>query len=144
MAGVRFNPPGGLAHCPFAMSDASNTHGNRLDPTAPSRFDHALGDDGAEITLVEYGSYHCPFCQAAHEVIANLRDRFGDRLRYVFRHRPITGDETARQAAELVEYAHESTGQYWEAHDVLMKLGPRLQPGDCDALAAAASSAAAR
>lgn len=118
------------------MSDSSNTHGNRLDPPAPRRFDHALGAEGAEITLVEYGSYHCPFCQAAHEVIANLRDRFGDRMRYVFRHRPITGDETARHAAELAEYAHESTGQYWEAHDALMKLGPRLQQKDCDALAA--------
>ncbi|HWM29495.1 MAG TPA: Na+/H+ antiporter NhaA [Woeseiaceae bacterium] len=117
------------------MSNAGSTHGNRLDPPASGRRDHALGDDDAVITLVEYGSYHCPFCHAAHEVIANLRDRFGDRMRYVFRQRPITGDETARFAAELAEYAHESTDQYWEAHDLLMKLGPRLEPPDCDALA---------
>jgi len=118
------------------MSDESGTPGSRLDPPASSRRDHTLGDDDAQITLVEYGSYHCPFCRAAHEVIARLRDRFGDRMRYVFRHRPITGDDMARQAAELAEYAYESTGQYWEAHDVLMKLGPGLAPPDCDALEA--------
>ena len=118
------------------MSDSSDTHRNRLDPPAPAPHDHVLGDDGAEITLLEYGSYHCPFCHAAHDVIASLRDRFGDRMRYVFRHRPITGDETARRAAELAEYAHDSSGQYWEAHDALMKIGASLQPSDCDALAA--------
>src|SRR5688572_11769411 len=118
------------------MSDAGDTYRNRLDPPAPAPLDHWLGNDGAQITLIEYGSYHCPFCHAAHEVIANLRDRFGDGMRYVFRHRPITGDDIARHAAEFAEYAHETSGQYWEAHDALMKIGARLQHEDLDALTA--------
>ena len=61
----------------------------RLDPPVGAQ-DHSLGDAGAQITLVEYGSYNCPSCHKAHDIIANLRDRFGDRLRYVWRHRPIT------------------------------------------------------
>ena len=65
------------------------------------------------LTLVEYGSFPCPYCRAAHEVVANLRDRFGERLRYVFRHRPITGNERALRAAELAEYAHETSGEFW-------------------------------
>ena len=59
----------------------------------------------AEITLVEYGSYACPHCRAANERIAEVRDRLGDRLRYVFRHRPLTDNDLARRAAELVERA---------------------------------------
>ena len=39
--------------------------------------DHALGAEHADITLVEYGSYHCPYCKGAHDVVSNLRDRFG-------------------------------------------------------------------
>src|SRR5688572_5248300 len=101
-------------------------HRTLLDLPVDGRRDHCLGDDGADITLLEYGSFHCPYCRGAHEVVANLRDRFGERIRYVFRHRPITDDEVAREAAGLAEYAHETTGQYWEAHDALMKLGPRL------------------
>jgi Na+:H+ antiporter, NhaA family len=108
----------------------------RLDPPADSRPEHALGDAGAQITLVEYGSFNCPSCYAAHEVIANLRDRFGARLRYVFRHRPIADDGTARRAAELAEYAGEATGEYWRAHEALMRRGPRLRAEDCDAVAA--------
>ncbi|HEX6296895.1 MAG TPA: Na+/H+ antiporter NhaA [Burkholderiales bacterium] len=107
----------------------------RLDPPADSRPEHALGEVGAEITLVEYGSFNCPSCRAAHEVIAGLRERFGERLRYVFRHRPLTGSEEARRAAELVEYAGGTTGEYWRAHDALMRRGPTLREEDLVAVA---------
>jgi len=97
--------------------------------------EHALGGAQADFTLLEYGSYNCPFCQSAHEVAANLRDRFGERMRYVFRHRPITGDEKALRAAELAEFAHESAGRFWEAHDVLMKRGAGLAEGELERIA---------
>jgi NhaA family Na+:H+ antiporter len=84
---------------------------------------HALGSASAPITLVEFGSFNCPYCQAAHEVVANLRERFGERMRYVFRHRPISGNERALEAAVMAEGVHETGGDYWAAHDVLMKLG---------------------
>lgn len=113
----------------------SNTHISKLDPPVHSQSDHALGDTKAAITLVEYGSYNCSYCQAAHDVVANLRDRFDGRMCYVFRHRPISGNIKARQAAELAEYAHETTNRYWETHDALMKLGPSLEHIDIETLA---------
>ncbi len=94
------------------------------------------GNPTADITLLEFGSYDCPYCHAAHEVIAELRDKFGDRMRYVFRQRPITGSETAAEAAELAEYAAETTGRFWEVHDALMKRGPVFNPGDFAEIAA--------
>ena len=116
------------------MTSPSGT-ATRLTPPVQGGRDHCLGSDTADLTLVEYGSFDCPYCQGAHEVVANLRDRFGDRLRYVFRHRPITGDARARAAAEIVEYAHESAGRYWDAHDTLMKVGRDLTDDDLDAIA---------
>lgn len=104
----------------------AHEHRTWLDRPIEAGRDHCLGEASADITLLEYGSFHCPYCRGAHEVVASLRDRFGDRLRYVFRHRPIAGDSTAREGADLAEYAHATTGHYWEAHDALMKLGPAL------------------
>lgn len=109
---------------------------NKLAPPVDALRDRTLGEADAAITLVEYGSYTCPFCHAAHEVIADLRDRFGDRMRYVFRHRPTTGNVDAPRAAELAEYAHETTGRFWEVHDALMKRGPDFNPKDFDDVAA--------
>lgn len=83
--------------------------------------DHVLGDPQAPITLVEYGSYFSDSCHVAHEVIANLRDRFGDQMRYVYRHLPLPGNEQAKKAAILSEYAAETSDNFWEVHDALMK-----------------------
>jgi NhaA family Na+:H+ antiporter len=68
---------------------------DRLDLPVDDRRDHVVGSKDAEITLVEYGSYDCPHCRAANERIAEVRNQLGDRVRYVFRHRPITGSEVA-------------------------------------------------
>ncbi|HET7753669.1 MAG TPA: Na+/H+ antiporter NhaA [Anaeromyxobacteraceae bacterium] len=107
-----------------------------LVPPVDVARDHVLGAPGAPITLVEYGSYSCPFCHAAHGVIADLRDRFGDRMRYVFRHLPLRGSDEAVTAAALAEYAGETAGKFWEAHDALMRRGPVFRPGELDAIGA--------
>lgn len=111
---------------------ASRRLSQPIDPT----LDHVLGDEAAEFTLVEYGSFGCPYCQAAHEVIANLRDRFGPRMRYVFRHRPITGNADALAAAEFVEVAQATSDNHWTLHDRLMKRGGALTAGELPGLAA--------
>lgn len=109
---------------------------NKLDRAVDLARDHVLGNPHATITLVEYGSYTCPYCHAAHEVIANLRDRLGQRMRYVFRHRPNAGNDDAQRAAELAEFAAATSDQFWGVHDALMKRGPTFAPGDFEAIAA--------
>ncbi len=107
----------------------------KLDRAIDDRRDHVLGNIDAPITLVEYGSYACRHCHAMHEVIADLRDRFGDRMRYVFRHRPISGSDEAERAAELAEYASEATGHFWTVHDALMQQGTIFTDGDFERIA---------
>lgn len=102
-------------------------------PVAEQR-DHILGPNDAPITLVEYGSYVCPYCHAANDRIAEIRNEFGDRLRYVFRHRPITGLELARQAAEIVERA-QSPEQFWRIHVLLMERGDNLTEAELERIA---------
>ena len=110
----------------------------KLDRPVDSHRDHILGNSDAGVTLVEYGSYACRYCQAAHDIVDALRGRFGPRMRYVFRHRPIIGSEEAEQAAKLAEYASQTTGKFWTVHDVLMKLGPAVHDGDLERIASEA------
>jgi NhaA family Na+:H+ antiporter len=107
---------------------------NRLDrPVDPAR-DHIVGSPGAEITLVEYGSYDCPHCRAANARIAEVRGQLGERLRYVFRHRPLTNSEIARRAADLVEQAA-TPDEFWSAHVTLMTRSRTLTEDDLRAVA---------
>lgn len=100
-----------------------------LDRAVDTTFDHVLGPKDATITLVEYGSYACPHCRAANERITELRDRFGDRLRYVFRHLPLKDNDLAQRAAELAEQAPDDES-FWQAHIALMTRSHALTEDD--------------
>ncbi len=102
----------------------------KLDPPIDLDYDHVLGPPDAQLTLVEYGSYACPYCHAVHDVIAGLRNRFGERMRYVFRHLPMADNEDALRASELAEYAAETTGRFWGVHAALMERGPVFSEDD--------------
>lgn len=102
-----------------------------LDRPVDTSIDHFLGLPDAEITLVEYGSYDCSHCRAAHKRIANLRDEFGDRLLYVFRHRPLPGSKIALRAARLVERSA-APRTFWKAHVALMSRSPELTESDLE------------
>ena len=102
---------------------------NRLDRPVDPAYDHILGPADAEITLVEYGSYNDASSRVAHVRVTQLRHRFGGRMRYVFRHRPRTGDKVARRAAELVESYGDST-RFWNVHVALMTQSDTLSEDD--------------
>lgn len=93
-----------------------------------------LGSTNADIKMVQYGSYACPHCRAANDGIAQLRDRFGERMCYTFRHRPLTGSDLARRAAELVERAPDEQA-FWDAHIKLMTRSAELSEDDLRAVA---------
>jgi Na+:H+ antiporter, NhaA family len=107
------------------MDNAVNTLDREVNPS----YDHVLGPNQASITLVEYGSYDCPYCRAANEEIAKLRDRFGERMRYVFRQRPVSESALARRAAQLSEAA-DNEQKFWEAHVELMTRSGVLNEAD--------------
>jgi NhaA family Na+:H+ antiporter len=111
------------------------TISEKLDPPVDVGRDHVLGPLDAEMTLVEFGSYACVHCHAVHEVVEGLRSRFGDRMRYVFRHLPVAESEDGIRAAELAEYAAQTSGQFWEVHEKLMERGPAFAKDDFSRLA---------
>jgi protein-disulfide isomerase len=81
--------------------------------------DHALGPRDAPVTIVEYGDYECPFCGRAHPEVKRLLAMAGDRMRYAYRHFPLTQIHPhALQAAEAAEAAG-AQGRFWEMHDML-------------------------
>ncbi|MGY1636100.1 Na+/H+ antiporter NhaA [Geodermatophilus sp. SYSU D00742] len=101
-----------------------------LDPPVDPARDHVCGRVDAPLTLVEYGDFECPFCGRATGAVEELRERFGDRLRYVFRHVPLVDVHPhARLAAEAAEAAA-AQGRFWEMHDELFAAQDRLTPGD--------------
>ncbi|MFQ1002136.1 Na+/H+ antiporter NhaA [Modestobacter sp. SSW1-42] len=102
----------------------------RLDPPVDPARDHVRGRPDAPLELVEYGDVECPFCGRATGVVEELRQRFGDDLRYVFRHLPLPDVHPhAELAAEAVEAAG-AQGAFWAMHDRLFAHQDQLEAGE--------------
>src|SRR5262245_55193630 len=101
------------------------TEPHRLTQPVSSR-DHARGPEGAPVTLVEYGDFECPHCGAAYPVLAELQRRFEGRLRFVFRHFPLTNVHPhAQAAAEASEWAA-AQDRFWQLHDRIYETQKQL------------------
>jgi protein-disulfide isomerase len=88
--------------------------------------DHVIGSAQAPVTLLEYGDYQCPHCQAAHPIVAGLLRHYAHDVRFAYRHFPlVTIHAFAKPAAETAEFAG-SRGRFWEMHDALFANGSRL------------------
>ncbi|RYB95920.1 Na+/H+ antiporter NhaA [Nocardioides oleivorans] len=97
-------------------------------PVDPAR-DHVVGPVDAELTLVEYLDYECPFCARVSGVGDELRAHFGDRLRYVTRHLPLPVHPHSELAA-LASEAASLQGRFWEMHAVLFAHQDELELED--------------
>ena len=118
------------------MSDPDTGSSTTHDLAVPvSIEDHALGDPDAPVTLVEYGDYECPNCMESQPTVLGLLDVLGPRLRFVFRHFPLTSVHPhASVAAEAAEAAG-AQGRFWDMHRLLYDSRGRLEPEDLERMA---------
>ena len=98
-------------------------------PVAAAAADPARGLAGAPIQLVEFSDFECPFCRQLEPVLTRLRDRYGDRLRLVWKDFPLSIHSQAPHAAEAARCAGDQ-GRFWEYHDRLFAAQPSLSPDD--------------
>jgi len=81
--------------------------------------DHIQGPPDAQVTLVEYGDYECPFCGQAYPIIKAVQEHLGHRLRFVFRNFPLTEMHPHALKAAMAAEAAGEQGQFWPMHDLL-------------------------
>jgi protein-disulfide isomerase len=106
-------------------------------PTDPAPMGAApsLGPENAPVTIIEYADFGCPACWAWYKmgVIEELRAKYGDQVRFVWRDFPVI---TLRSpdAAEAGQCAHEQ-GKFWEFHDLVYERGGAIEATDLKAYA---------
>lgn len=84
--------------------------------------DPAWGPEDAAVIIEEFADFECPFCgRHAAETLPQIREAYGDRVRYIYRDYPLTNmHQFAQKAAEAAQCSHEQ-GQFWEYHDLLFE-----------------------
>jgi protein-disulfide isomerase len=85
-----------------------------------------VGDPKAPVTLMEYGDYESEACAKVNEVVGKLLEQYEGKLRFNFRHFPLTKiHQHAMKAAEASLGAAQE-GKFWEMHNALFAHRRRL------------------
>ncbi len=110
-----------------------------VNPDDPSE-----GKADAAVTLVEYSDFQCPFCLRVMPTLKQLRTKYGDKIRVVWKDFPLTQiHPQAFVAAQAGNCAREQ-GKFWELHDKMFGNQSALQPDALKKYAADAGLDAAK
>ncbi len=80
-----------------------------------------VGKKDAPVTLMEFGEYESEECAKVNEVVKQLLDEFEGKIRFQFRHFPLTLIHQRSLKASESAVAAAQEGKFWEMHNVLFQ-----------------------
>lgn len=75
----------------------------------------AIGPESALVTIVMFGGYQCPYCARVQAVLDEVFALYGDDVRLVYKHNPLSFHENSMPAA-LASVAAQNQGAFEEFH----------------------------
>ncbi|RYG60631.1 MAG: DsbA family protein [Alphaproteobacteria bacterium] len=76
------------------------------------------GPMDAPVTVVEFSDYQCPFCDRVQATLNDVRKKYGNQVRWVYKNLPLDFHPEAKPAA-YAALAAQKQGKFWEYHDML-------------------------
>ena len=89
----------------------------------------ARGPATAPVTIVEFSDFQCPYCKRVLPTLDQVKGKYGDQVRVVYRHYPLSIHANAQKAAEAAMCADDQ-GKFWEMHDLLFSEQQKLAAED--------------
>jgi protein-disulfide isomerase len=95
------------------------------------------GPADALVTIVESSDFQCPFCKRVAPTLKQLEESYRGKVRFVFKHNPLSIHPLAMGAALATEAARAQGGdeKFWAMHDALFEASPALEPAGLEAAA---------
>lgn len=85
--------------------------------TQPSH--HIEGQGKSGVTLVEYGDYECPICEAYYTPVKQIAAEYATQIYFQFRNLPLTSIHPNAFAGARAAEAAALQGKFWQMHDEL-------------------------
>ncbi len=108
----------------YFFTGAAATEKSSAAPVSSSDITYGTGDP--QLTVIEYSDFQCPYCAQYAKWLTQLRDKYGDRVQFVYRFYPLSTHQWATLAAK-VAYAAYLQGKFWEMHDLLFQKQPEWE-----------------
>ena len=78
-----------------------------------------VGNADAAVTLEEFGEYESETCAKANEIVKQVLEKYDDKIRFSFRHFPLTQIHQRSMKAGEAAVAAAQEGKFWEMHNIL-------------------------
>lgn len=90
------------------------------------------GAKDAPVTIVLFSDYQCPFCKRVEATLDEVQKDYGDKVRIVWKDRPLPFHKRAEPAAMLALEARAQKGDagFWAAHAKLFENNTKLEDAD--------------
>lgn len=107
----------------LSMGDAP-TYQN-VDSSRPFK-----GSAEAAVIVEEFSDFQCPACKSAQDTVKRVTSEFGDKIRFEFKHFPLTSIHPSAFRAALASECANDQGKFWEYHDLLFMNQPKFSPSE--------------
>jgi protein-disulfide isomerase len=81
------------------------------------------GGDKAKVVIQEFSDFECPACNRAEPTVKQIMAAYGDKVKLVWRHRPLAMHKSAPLASEAAVEIQKQKGNeaFWKYHDKLFE-----------------------
>ncbi len=86
------------------------------------------GPQNAQVSIVEFSDYQCPFCARAEPLMKEVLKLYPDQVNLVYKHFPLVSIHQMALGAAQAAVAAQKQGKFWEMHEVLFANQRALQP----------------
>lgn len=115
-----------LAKAEMANQAMEQDFSNRKEPSV-SEERAIFGPKDAPITIVEYSDFQCPFCTRGYQTIKQVKEKYGDKVRVLYKHLPLDIHPQALPAAQYYEaIALQDTAKAEKFHDIIFEKQEQL------------------
>lgn len=80
------------------------------------------GPEDAAVTVVEFADFQCPYCRRAQATLAELREEYKDRVRWVFKDLPLPDIHPEAVRAAMAARCADQQKKFWPFQAKLFEL----------------------
>ena len=89
------------------------------------------GNKDAELTLIEYSDFECPFCSRGYNTVTQLLKKYDGKIRFVYKHLPLSFHPNAMPAAKYYEALRlQGDEKAIQFHDQLFDQFSKIKQGE--------------
>lgn len=103
----------------FAFGSKDKSSSSTGGDSKSSVSNHVKGVGNKKVEFIEYADFQCPYCGQYYPVLQQVKEKYGDDIKFIFRNFPLESLHQNARAAHRAAEAASRQDKFWEMYDKL-------------------------